>query len=566
MTRRRIVPYIFPALIFLLPLLPVLFFGKATLFTVNDVMDSNHVLYSIIGGQVSGAELQGGTYPSIMGGLPESGLPSRYSLISLIYFLFEPFTSYFIHLLLIRMVAFAGMYLLFTRIMQAENRFAVWSSLCFSLLPFFPFAGCSVAGLPLLVFVISRITRKTGGVGNILYLLVFPLCSNMVWIGIVAVPLLLLYIAWRGLRHRPVPLLLLLSPLLLTAGYFLSEFSLLRDTFLDARYISHREEFSMHAFMYPVTLPWAVLLGWDLFIYSQEHTQSLQFPVLLLSVPLLLLAAFRQHWSYRKNWLLLFLFIGLIALVYGLLLWSPVAAAAERIKIFRLIDPSRLYFLQPFLWYLLFFGLLLELYRRSVLMRLAAQILLAAQISWLLWNDVPLQTFRSEGAEGIYMRYDQYYSASLFSEISADPEVRSGKKRFVCLGLNPGIAQMNGLHTIDGYVSNYPLEYKHRFREIIAAELEKDATIKKYFDHWGSRCYLFNHASRRTMYVRETDRNIWPLLDLNVSAMKALGATHLLSYVPLPEQMNQFRKEKCYETAGIGNRLYLYALAEPEIK
>lgn len=43
---------------------------------------------------------------------------------------------------------------------------------------------------------------------------------------------------------------------------------------------------------------------------------------------------------------------------------------------------------------------------------------------------------------------------------------------------------MHGFYTVDGYSNNYPLEYKHRFREVIAAELEKNEEVRVYFDLW----------------------------------------------------------------------------------
>ena len=46
------------------------------------------------------------------------------------------------------------------------------------------------------------------------------------------------------------------------------------------------------------------------------------------------------------------------------------------------------------------------------------------------------------------------------------------------------------MSTIDGYSSNYPLPYKHKFRDIIAAELEKNDSNRGFFDFWGSQCVI----------------------------------------------------------------------------
>ena len=73
------------------------------------------------------------------------------------------------------------------------------------------------------------------------------------------------------------------------------------------------------------------------------------------------------------------------------------------------------------------------------------------------------------------------------------------------LGISPAPALMHGFYTVDGYSNNYPLEYKHRFREVIAPEIEKNEEVRVYFDTWGNRCYLFNPVSYTHLRAHETD-------------------------------------------------------------
>ena len=53
------------------------------------------------------------------------------------------------------------------------------------------------------------------------------------------------------------------------------------------------------------------------------------------------------------------------------------------------------------------------------------------------------------------------------------------------------IAVMNDIHVIDGYYVIYPLSYKIKFRKIIEDELNQNQKLKKYYDDWGNRVYLF---------------------------------------------------------------------------
>ena len=65
------------------------------------------------------------------------------------------------------------------------------------------------------------------------------------------------------------------------------------------------------------------------------------------------------------------------------------------------------------------------------------------------------------------------------------------EKRVLSIGLDPMVAVMNNINTIDGYHTLYPLKYKLQFRKIIERELNKDKKLKNYYDNWGSRVYAF---------------------------------------------------------------------------
>jgi len=61
------------------------------------------------------------------------------------------------------------------------------------------------------------------------------------------------------------------------------------------------------------------------------------------------------------------------------------------------------------------------------------------------------------------------------------------------VGLDPMVAPMNRIKSIDGYYNFYPLWYKHAFRPVIADTLNTEDD-RKYFDDYGSRVYAFNNS------------------------------------------------------------------------
>ena len=57
--------------------------------------------------------------------------------------------------------------------------------------------------------------------------------------------------------------------------------------------------------------------------------------------------------------------------------------------------------------------------------------------------------------------------------------------------VDPMVAVMNNIQTLDGEHNLYPLSYKKRFYKIIEDELEANSQFKDYYLNWGHRVYAF---------------------------------------------------------------------------
>lgn len=87
-------------------------------------------------------------------------------------------------------------------------------------------------------------------------------------------------------------------------------------------------------------------------------------------------------------------------------------------------------------------------------------------------------SFRDYYAVGVLEQVQQYIRDNLGEE----PE----NYRVVSLGIDPAAALYHGFYCLDGYSNNYDLAYKHRFREIIAPELDKSEYLTEQFDGWAT--------------------------------------------------------------------------------
>lgn len=93
--------------------------------------------------------------------------------------------------------------------------------------------------------------------------------------------------------------------------------------------------------------------------------------------------------------------------------------------------------------------------------------------------------------------------------------------RVFSIGIDPMIAPMNGIAAIDGYHNFYPLEYKERFRPIVAAQIEGHDRNYWYFEGWGSRLISFVEDPAD--------------IRIDLTAAAAVGATHLISAFDLSQ-------------------------------
>lgn len=146
--------------------------------------------------------------------------------------------------------------------------------------------------------------------------------------------------------------------------------------------------------------------------------------------------------------------------------------------------------------------------------------------------------YKNKGSVGL-MSWADYFAEGLMQEIETAILEETGQSqeeyRVASLGMCPAVALEAGFYCIDGYSNNYSLEYKHEFREIIEAELEKCPPMKGYFDNWGSRCYLFTEESQNYYYLAKDAEFRYEKLELNTEKMKELGCKYLFSAAEIEE-------------------------------
>ena len=134
--------------------------------------------------------------------------------------------------------------------------------------------------------------------------------------------------------------------------------------------------------------------------------------------------------------------------------------------------------------------------------------------------------------------------------------------KVVSLGIYPAAASMNGFYTLDGFFQNYPLEYKHDFRKIIAGELEKSEHLREYFDYWGNKCYILTSEFPKEYKISKNADITIQNLEIDTAQLKAMGGDYIFSALPI----NNFEElsltfEGNFDTPTSFWRIYLYKVS-----
>ena len=156
--------------------------------------------------------------------------------------------------------------------------------------------------------------------------------------------------------------------------------------------------------------------------------------------------------------------------------------------------------------------------------------------------------------------YNAFYSENLFRQIDTFIGKPKNSYGVVSIGIHPSIARYNEFNTLDGYLPIYSLEYKHKFRKIIEKELEKNKKLKKYYDEWGSRCYVFSSQLGKN-WLNTKGNNPTINIELNTDVLYDMGGKYIFSANKISnEKDNNVELLKVFEEKSSSWEIYLYEI------
>lgn len=467
--------------------------------------------------------------------LPRISLGSELNFLSVLFCLFPPYVALVINMFLIQFVAFIGMFLLlenyvFNKVNSPVVVFLI--AITFSFLAFWQPAGLGVAGTPLMVFAFFKIIYGNNKFLYYLYLFILPFYSSLIFSGIflLTTSFILICILFkynklsRNQFFRGIYILTILF-----ISHLIFEYRLVLDIMFGNKYfISHRLEFvDSNGFKD------SLLKIYSFLITGQGHSISKLFPIIYFSFLLLLLLKKR---SISKEVIYLTITILLIAIFHSFHTYAPfVSIKSKLLGGLASLQLDRFYTLVPFLSYLLFGFIILQLMQHNKFTKIAAYFLLVFQFLFVFNSSnffIDIKDKIIDKSE-VYT-FNEYFARGSFDRIKRQLILKD-KDRVGSVGIDPSLAVFNGLKTIDGYSANYSLNYKHKFRILIKKELANNKETKLYFDNWGSRCYIFDDQLGTNFNIFKSNNNKYKpiVLHLNKAASKQLNLKYIISTVEI---------------------------------
>lgn len=530
---------------------PYFVLGEDAHMRVHDNLDSNIAWYKVL---ARSGELFGpvdGIIPQIINGLPRNAFGTEFSGIVWLHALFPSVYAYGISQAITRVFAFIGMYLLLKTHVLPDRRWLwirIGAALTFALTPFWPSGMLSTLGMPLALWAFLNIRNGERSWVNWAVLTFLPLYSSFVlgfffFLSALGVWWLIDIIRGKGWNWRFFVAIAYMTTLYLAVDYRLVHSLLFSDE------PTSRDEY-FHA-----RLPlWRVIrLTFKNYVLGHTHVMTVHGFVIL---PVTLIALYfvwkRKRWRQEMPFVVLHVLNFALSTWYAFWFYKGWLPLTERFDLLDKFNFARYHFLRPMVIYVLFAMALKIVWQEGRRWRAVGAAAIALQLLVLISYNEEI-VYRNKPS------FREFYAEKQFADIREYIGRPVHTYRVASIGIHPAIAQYNGFYTLDTYNNFYPLEYKYRFRRIIAKELEKNKKLREYFDEWGGRCYLFvDELGKRYMFKKNSKRTIRHL-ELNTEAFYEMGGRYIFSALPIEnEAENALRLERVFRSDESAWTIYLY--------
>ncbi len=523
-------------------MLPNIILGQNSYLFLFDNWDSEILFYNLNAKYFFDYN---GKMPEIMNGLATGSVNVFSPIQTLVYMILPSYWAYIFNDFWVRIISFLGTFLLIRKMLGKDYAWIGFlAGVILSYLPIFTVYGTSINGQPMLAYAVWNLAQNRKKIFSYTYAVFFGLSSSVVLTGYYLLPFMLIFaIIMTVKKGFRASIHIYIAIAIISFCYLLTSFKMIYNlVFLD--FETMRSE--------RVTNSINISEFFRVFFGGHMHAISVQVYAFIVLVPVIIIMFFKiKAGTLDKN------DNKYLNIIWALLGYNIVAAILNSfyVEFIFKFEYRRLFFSCPVTWNIIFALSLFLLVRWQVFSKInffdklkkPVVCLLTVLIAFVsafsitsIYESLPLgfnyvyfqnvkRIFYRPTINEDYITYNQYMDTKLFDQIKQHIGKDESEYKVVSVAMYPAIASMNGFYTLDGYFQMYELSYKHEFREIIAAELEKDEGLKRYYDKWGNKCFIFSAELGKNYFFSKDSGKTLKSLEINTQKLKEMGGEYVLS-------------------------------------
>lgn len=556
-------PFIAGIIVVVILYLPLLILNDDALYIMHDQLDGEVLVYIL-----NAKNWSKDIISNLFDGVSKTALTPA-SVGSLIfYFILPPMPAFLANYMFVAVISYLSLFLCLKRL-KINEWWIMGIAIIYAILPFYSVYGLSVMGQPLLIYSFILLYEKRSPLKAYTIIILFGLFSSLVLVGYADLLFLVCITSYLWVKKVDCRYRFAIGTTLLTIVYLMTNYQLLLQILFpnSTLEVSHKTEIVAKSASFLQSFI-------DMFAKGYYHAASRHSFILLISAFVIAIILYKKYfdlagWFY-KLFVVLFGMSILIAAFYAFWNCAPVVDIRNKLGgVFVYFQVDRFYWLYPCLWFILL-GLVLffvehtrirERWKKIICTFILVGTFLNVYSGGTIKANVDKLIFENDRVDG-YETWTRFYSEDLFEKIKEYIGKPCTEYRVGSIGLYPSIALYNGMNCIDGYSNNYDINYKHKFRKIIENELNKNESLRIYFDEWGNRCYLFAAEIPYMYTIQKNSDIVLRDVDFDVDALKMLNCDYLLSAAPIESSHMSERIKYCrkFENEESPYAIYLYQI------
>jgi hypothetical protein len=502
---------------------------------------------------------------NVMNGVPRQSFISELNLSVWLFYFFKPFIAFAIGKSLVHLMAWLGMYKLCIDYLSKDNHIiSGLTAALFSMLLFWEMGWFNVTGIPLVVWAFLNLRNNVNLKASYWALIIIPFYSIIFLTYVYFFPLIGIVMISDFIKRKRISKHFIYGVIVFGLTLCFVEYRLLESIIIKNNYPpSNRDVFMAYNSSFLNSLQLSI----NGFLYGNYNAApAFQFPFIM---PIVTIGFFisLSNIKSNKNYIWLFILLLITCIWYGYYNWEIANRLKDKIIFLKISNFIRFFWLAAPIWYMLFAMALKRIwfivlknknktiYIKGFYVFIALVFLVQTEI---LFNNSEYN--RGKHSEKIGFR--AFYSEDLFKEIRDYIKTPPSKYRVVCFGFYPGIAQFNGFHTLDAYLSIYPLSYKLAFRKVISKELDKSADLKSFYDDWGNKVFLFSSELGKELTYTKNQNKVVNNLEIDTHQLRNMGCNYIFSSVEIRnyQQLN-LSLLKTFEKDNSPWKIFIYQVS-----